>query len=170
MADCCMPKSWEWGFMVAVVQQQPPWSVDARNLSIKQKTSPPAPIPPSAPPLPPRIMPPWCSELVDAKKQPVQRGGHQDNGLEAGCHGQWVRICLLIYLTKTHVTNKTSTVDASWSKWPTAAAMVPHSRRQDRKQSTSMLADCLMQRRQEWGTTAAMGQGWLSWLVGAWFS
>jgi hypothetical protein len=33
-------------------------------------------------------------------------------------------------------------------------------------QSTSMLADCCMQRRWEWGTTAAMGKQWPPWLVG----
>jgi len=43
--------------MAAVGPLRPPLSIDARNC-IEQKTSPPAPILPSAPTLPTRIMPP----------------------------------------------------------------------------------------------------------------
>ena len=42
LADCCMLKSQEWGFMAVVGQCRPPWSIDARN-RIKQKTSSPGP-------------------------------------------------------------------------------------------------------------------------------
>ena len=101
-ADCCMYKSREWGFMAAVGQRQPPWSIDARNC-IEQKTSPPSPIPPSAPSPPPRIMPPWCAKLADVKKRPIWLGGCWYDGLEAGCHGWGVRVKLAILPSKnTH--------------------------------------------------------------------
>ncbi len=44
-----------------------------------------------------------------------------------------------------------------WPKWPTAAIMVPHSQRRCSQWSPSMLADCCMQQRREWGTMAAAG-------------
>ncbi len=72
--------------MAAVGWRQLPWSIDGGNC-IEQKTSPPFPIPPSAPPPPPRIMPMWCAESADAKKQLIWHGGCQYNGLEAGHHG-----------------------------------------------------------------------------------
>ena len=100
LADCCMLLCQKWGLMAAVGRQRPQWWIDARN-HIKQKTSPPAPISPAVPTPLPRIMPPWCSNSADAKKQPIWHGGCQDNGLEAGCHGWGVRVCLLIYLAKT---------------------------------------------------------------------
>ncbi len=38
LADCCMLKRREWGFMAAVGRRRPPWLIDARN-HIEQKTS-----------------------------------------------------------------------------------------------------------------------------------
>ena len=70
----------------------PPWSINVRNC-IKQKTLSLGPIPPSLPPPPPRIIPPWCTKSADAKKQPIRPGGCCDDGLEAGHHGWWVRVC-----------------------------------------------------------------------------
>ncbi len=92
-ADCCMRKSREWGFMAAIGRPRLPWSIDARNC-IEQKTLSPSPIPPSAPPLPPRIMPPWWAESADAKKRPIRRGGCQYDGPEAGHHGRGVCVKL----------------------------------------------------------------------------
>jgi len=91
LADCCMLKRREWGFMAAVGRRRPPWSIDARN-RIDQKTSSHGPIPPILPPPPPRIIPPWCIESADAKKQPIRRGGCRDDGSEVGRHGWWVRV------------------------------------------------------------------------------
>ncbi len=101
-ADCCMRKSREWGFMAAVGWPWPPWLIDARNC-IEQKTLSPSPILPYAPPPPPRIMPSRWAESVDAKKQPIWRGGCQYNGPEAGRHGRGVCVKLANLLSKnTH--------------------------------------------------------------------
>ncbi len=51
----------------------------------------------------------------------------------------------------------TMSVDASWPKWPIAAAMVPHSWRWRIQQLPRMLADCRMRWRREWGTMEAVG-------------
>ena len=70
LADCCMLPRQEWGLVAAVGQWRPQWLINVRNL-IEQKISPPALIPPSVPTPPLRIIPPWCSESADAKKQPI---------------------------------------------------------------------------------------------------
>jgi hypothetical protein len=62
--------------------------------------------------------------------------------------------------------NPTTSVDMLWPKWQTTADMVPHSRHCHTEQSTSMLADCRMQRRREWGTMGAVGQLPPPWSVG----
>jgi hypothetical protein len=169
LADCCMLLRRDWGLVVAVGRRRPPWSIDARNC-IEQKTSPPTPIPPSVPIPSTLIMPPWCLELADAKKRPIRRGGCQGDGSEAGRHGQRVRVRKLIYLAKCTSQQPTTSIDTSWHKYSTIAAMVPQSQRRCIEQLPIMLADCRMRRRLEWGTMAAVGRRRPPWSVGAWFS
>jgi hypothetical protein len=45
-----------------------------------------------------------------------------------------------------------------WLEWSTVAAMATYLRRRRIEESPNMLADCRMQRRQEWGTMAAVGR------------
>jgi hypothetical protein len=55
-ADCCMIYSWEWAPMVAIGQQQLPWSINVQTHLLKE-SSPPAFLPPILPPPPPCIIP-----------------------------------------------------------------------------------------------------------------
>ncbi len=52
----------------------------------------------------------------------------------------------------------TTSVDASWPKWPAAAAMMPHPWHWCIQQLPRMLADCCMWWHWEWGTMAAVGR------------
>jgi hypothetical protein len=52
-----------------------------------------------------------------------------------------------IYLRRTQLTTTPQCLSHVVTKWPTAAAMVPHSQRQCTQWSPSMLADCCMQLR-----------------------
>jgi hypothetical protein len=61
-------------------------------------------------------------------------------------------------------------INASWLEWSTVAAMATHSRRRRIEQSPTMLADCRMRRRQEWGTMAAVGRQQPPWSMGVCFS
>ena len=84
------------------------------------------------------------------------------------------RYCRLycIYSYIGHNPQKHHFADALWPKpkWSTAAAKVPHSRHCPIQQSPSMLSDCRMQWHRECGTMVVVGQHWLTWLVGLWFS
>ncbi len=69
--------------------------------------------------------------------------------------------CLVHYPTYSYVGHNSqqphNVCHTSWPKWPAAAAMVPYSQRWCTQRSPSMLADCCMRQRREWGTMAAMG-------------
>ncbi len=124
------------------------------------------------PPMPPRIIPQWCCCL---EQQPIWCGGCHANDFDADkdSHRHLIRrvllitwyktLCIPMYIT-TH--NQPSiSVDVSWSKWSTAATLVPHSQCWCRQQLPRMLADYCMRQCWEQGTMAAVGRRRLPWSV-----
>ncbi len=166
-ADCCMLKSWEWGPMVAVGQQQPPWSINVQA-HLLLESSLPALLPPILPLLPPCIIPQWCCCPDNTTQWPIWCGGccadSSNANEDAHCHlvgrvsliAWYESLCIPTYDT-TH-NQPTMSVNVLWPKWLIAAAMVPHSQRWRIQQLPRMLANCRMRWRGEWGTLAAVGR------------
>ena len=81
LVDCCMHYWWGWGPMAAIGWRHWSWSIDAM-IRIVEKSSPPAPFPPSlAPPLP-HTMRSWCPLPEDMVEWWIRQIGFRADDLD----------------------------------------------------------------------------------------
>ncbi len=122
LADCCMPKSREWGPMVAVGQWQLPWSIDAWSPIVLENSSPGL-IPPISLPLPPCIIPQWCCCPNNEAQWPIWYEDCHANGSDANkdAHRHLVRRDCQSHGTKPNVflrrTKPTTNTKQSIDTW-----------------------------------------------------